>query len=478
MELETREIVKMAAQDNGFYERHFFPKAVRQASPPFHQKMDEVLWEDDRFVAFMVFRGGAKTTKLRLFTSKRIAYAISHTILFVSNSQDHSVKSLEWLKRNVKFNRRWADTYQLRPGGRWTGEDIEIIHGVDEYPIRVMAVGITGQLRGVNIDDHRPDLIVVDDPDNEETTGTPEQIKKTSNLFFGALGKSLAPRSDAPDAKMVLLQTPLSGGDLINTVVTDPQWRTLQLGCFDEKGESTWPERFPTAELKADKIAHINRNQLALWMREMECQIVPEGGASFTPENIQYYDLLPEDLVYIIAIDPASSDAKTADDQVIGVLGANAHNVYLVEYTAEKGEMPEVAIMKVLEYIRRYQPLGVYVESIAYQRVLAHLLELAMRQKRIFSPVHRIQDKRSKPNRILQAIGQATGQGRLKVRRSHDKFLTQYMRYSPLSKEHEDVLDMVSIGLDAFDSMSIQEWGSTSTEVAEVSKKVNIYICP
>lgn len=481
-QLSTADVIKIAAQDNEFYERHFFPNTVRQASPEFHKKMDRLLWSGKRYVGFMVFRGGAKTTKLRLFTSKRIAYGISHTILFVSNSQNHSMKSLEWLKRNIKFNTKWANTFQLRPGDKWSGEEIEIIHGVDEYPIRVIALGITGQVRGVNVDDYRPDLIVVDDPDNEETTGTIEQIQKTSNLFFGALGKSLAPVSEAPDAMMVLLQTPLSNGDLINTVCKDPTWASLQISCFNSKGESAWPARFSTEELLADKQSHIKRGQLALWMREMESEIIPEGGASFRPENLRYWDLLPDNAVYIICIDPASSDSKTADDQAVGVLCANARGVYLVDYTAEKGEMPEVAVNKVLEYIVRYRPLGIYVESIGYQRVLAHMMEQAMLQRRIFTPVHQIQDRRPKANRIVQAIGKASGEGRLYVRETHTKFLAQYSRYAPLSKEHEDVLDMVSMGLDAFETLNVANWPELQSDEIQTGLDTHtpkrIYVCP
>src|SRR5687768_787647 len=309
--VSSGELIKLCAVNNDLYERTFFAKTVRQKSPPFHKKIDEAFDSDWRYIGVKIFRGGAKTSKIRMRVSKQIAYGISHTILIVSNSQGHSVKSLEWLKRQVEFNLPWAQTYGLKKGNRWSGEDIEIIHGVDEYPIRVLALGITGQVRGVNIDDYRPDLIVVDDADNEETTGSLEQIKKTNDLFFGALAKSLAPKSEAPHAKMIFAQTPLATGDIISSCANDPQWLSLQFGCFDVNGQSTWPERFSTEELLADKAAHIKRGQLALWMREMECEIIPEGGASFNSENLHYYDLLPDNPVYIISIDPASSSLKT-----------------------------------------------------------------------------------------------------------------------------------------------------------------------
>lgn len=474
------ELVGLCAEDDELYARTFFAKTVRQTSPSFHREIDRVLLSDDRYVSIMVFRDGAKTSKLRLFTSKRIAYGISHTILFVSNSQGHSVKSLEWIKRNVEFNTKWAQTFGLRKGVRWSGEDIEIIHGVDEYPIRVLALGITGQVRGVNIDDFRPDLIVVDDADNEETAGSAEQRKKTSDLFFGALAKSLAPASEAPFAKMVQLQTPIAKGDLADTCQNDGQWKALKFGCFDVNGQSRWPSRYPTEVLVKDKEAHIRRGQLALWMREKECEIVPEGGASFNPENLRYYDLLPERLVYIISIDPASSDSKEADDQVICVLGFSSRDVYLVEYTAHKGEMPDAAVITLIQYIRQYHPICIISESVSYQRILAWYVDQEMKKARIFVAVHKIQDNRRKSDRIMQAIGGATGQGRLLVKPTHFKFLDQYATYSPLAKMHDDVLDAVAMGLDYAQSLSIEDWldGDYTVVHEEKPRRLEFRQCP
>lgn len=478
--VSASELVRLCAVDDELYARTWFGKTVRQSSPTIHRQMDAELNSGARFIAFKVFRGGAKTTKLRLFASKRIAYGISHTILFVSNSQSHAIKSLEWLKRNVEFNSRWAQTFGLSKGAKWSGEDIEIMHGVDQYPIRVLALGITGQVRGVNIDDFRPDLIIVDDPDDEETTATADQRAKTSDLFFGALAKSLAPKSEATDAMMVLLQTPFNEHDLVSLCSRDEQWRSLTFGCFGVGGHSVWEERFPTEELLADKAAHIKRGQLALWMREMECSIVPEGGASFNPENLQYWDVLPEKVTYIIAIDPASSDSKTADDQVIAVLGLKGLDVYLVEYTAEKGEMPDAAVNTLLEMIARYKPLAIVVESVAYQRVLAWYVEQAMRLHRKFVPVHKRQDSRRKADRILQAIGGAAGYGRLKVKASHFKFLEQYNTYSPRSREHDDVLDAVAMGIDYALELGVGDWidGEYSHVNDEKPRQLEFRTCP
>lgn len=477
--ISPSELVQLCAVDNRLYEKTFFGRTVRQEAPDFHYRIDEALASDARYVALMIHRDGAKTSKFRMFVSKRIAYGLTRTGLLVSNSQNHSIKTLDWIKRQVEFNTLWASTFRLQKGAKWSSDEIEIIHGIDEYPIHILALGITGQLRGFNIDDYRPDFIGADDIDNEESAGSMEQIKKTSNLFHGALAKSLAPRSEAPHAKMVLMQTPIAPGDTISVCLTDPQWLTLKFGCFDEHGKSRWPERYPTEELLADKAAHIRRGQLALWMREKECELVPEGGASFSLENLKYYELLPENPVYLIAVDPASSESKTADEQVAALLAFWRRNIYLVDYTAERGEKPEVIATTIIQWSHRFKLLGIWIETIGYQRVLKDFVEKAMRDARRYTPVHAVQDRRRKSDRIIQAIGGATGYGRLHIKPEQHRFIAQYTGYSPTSPDHDDILDAVSMGIHAGDELHIEDWIEGEYEELDSSyKQLEFRSCP
>src|SRR3989304_9081112 len=202
--MSPQEAAQIGATSLTKYGKLFFPRTFRQESPPFHEKIGAALYGPDRYNAFKVFRDGAKTTLLRTYASQRIAYGISRTIQYISVSQFHSMFSLRWLRRQVEYNKRWANTFGLRPGKKWTDEWLEIIHenetNADGSPgtITVLAMGITGQIRGFNPDDFRPDLQILDDILNEENTATPEQRQKIDGLVFGAVLNSLAPASKVP----------------------------------------------------------------------------------------------------------------------------------------------------------------------------------------------------------------------------------------------------------------------------------------
>jgi len=445
--LSAKEAVMLGAKSLDAYGKLWFPRAYRQGTPPFHTDIGRILYSPSRLNAFEVFRGGAKTTLLRVFTSQRIAYAISRTIMYVSVSQSHSVFSVRWLKRQIEYNAAWAQTFQLRKGSKWTDEIIEIYHGVDETPITILAMGITGQIRGFNLDDYRPDLIIADDILSEENTATAEQRNKIADLFFGALMNSLAPESDCPNAKLVLLQTPLNKDDVVETCLRDISWHGVRYSVFYEQGNSRWEVRLPTAQLKVDKEAAVRMGRYAIWMREMECAIVHSEQKPFQVSNVQFIDVLPDKIRCLIAIDPASSDSATADDNVVMTVGAHGGNIYVLEYHADKGEMPDATAAHFFQQILKWRPFKAAVEAISFQRVLAWFLEKEMEKRRIFIPIDRVQDRRKKVDRILQALGGVVAYKQLYIYPGMEKLLQQLQDFDPRVDQKDDVIDCLAIGI-------------------------------
>lgn len=457
--ISPKEAVELGATSLTRYGRLFFPKTFRQSSPVFHEEIGRALMNRDyRNVGIEVFRDGAKTTLLRTFTSQRIAYGISRTILFVSASQGHSILSLRWIKRQVEHNRIWTQTFRLRKGTKWSDDHIEIIHEALDAPITILALGITGQLRGFNIDDYRPDLIICDDTSTDEASNSVDQRNKQTNLVFGALFNSLAPRSEAPDAKAIILDTPKSKFDLIESLEEDEDWKFFRYGIFDSEGESRWPERYPTEELLAKKQSEIKVGRLAIWMREKECKVIAEELCSFKQENLLFWETLPEQPTYVISIDPASSEEQEADDNVVMVTAFFRDEVYVVDYKAAIGQNPEMVLATIFEFARRWRPLGIIVEAIAYQRVLAWYIEKGMREQRVYLPVYKIQDRRRKPDRIVQALGETSGYQRLRCLPSHTKLIEQFTEYSPTARMHDDVLDALAMAITWAEKQGVDEW--------------------
>lgn len=453
--MTTDEIVQLAAIDSRFYRHHFFPKAFRQDSPDFHDDIWTIMEDPSaRYCAAKVFRDGAKTTNLRGYLSKRIAYAVSRTILIIGKSEKAACKTIDWIRRAVEHNHVWAQTFGLSKGKQWSESEIDIVHSVQGCNIRCIAMGITGSTRGINVDDYRPDLILVDDPCDEENTGTPEQRLKVENLFFGAIKNCLAPATDMPEAKMVLLQTPLDSEDLIEKAMLDPQWRTISFSCFDENGESTWPSRYPTAELLEEKEAAIRRGQLHLWMREKEVTVTSDAAKAFKLEWLDYWDVLPEGGVNYLGIDPtpppkeggpSSNKIAKLDDAVIYAIKLYKGKVYSLEYYTCKSPNPAEFVNKIFEFVVRWKPRRVGVETTLFQRMLKWYVEEEMTKRQHFFQILPIEDKRKKETRILQTLSGRASTRNIVVHRSHTGFIEQFGKF-PLIP-HDDIIDAFTIAV-------------------------------
>ena len=118
--------------------------------------------------------------------------------MYVGLSQDKAVQSVSWLRRQVEHNRKFRTVFKLSKGNKWQDIECKIEHGLLGHTVTILAYGVTGSIRGVNIDDYRPDLIIVDDIIDEENAATDDQRNKIKNLLYGALMHSLAPKSESP----------------------------------------------------------------------------------------------------------------------------------------------------------------------------------------------------------------------------------------------------------------------------------------
>ncbi len=448
------EAIELGAIDSEFYNRHFFSKTCRQSSPDFHRDCLQLLEApSERYVGIKIFRDGAKTSLLRLYASKRIAYGISRTILIVGKSETAAMKTIDWFRRAVEFNHLWAETFGLVKGTQWSGSEIDIKSTLENFSVRIIAIGITGSTRGINIDDYRPDLIIVDDPCDEENTATPEQRQKIEDLFFGSLYQSLSPKTDSPEAKLVLLQTPLDGEDLIEKAMKDSHFTTLEFSCFDEEGNSRWESRYPTETLREEKQAYIERNQLTLWLREKEVTIVSSELSYFKGKWLRYWDILPEGGVNIIAMDPTPPPKDTSvvkrsaklDDFVIMVLKFYKGSVYICDYYTAKSPLPTEWVEVYFGYLLKYRPLKTGCETILFQRMVKWYLEEKMKEKQIFNTIEPIEDQRKKETRIVQSLSGWASTGNIFVNRNQVLLIEQFTRYPWV--RHDDVLDALSIGL-------------------------------
>ncbi len=490
-----QEIVELGAVDHRVFCRSWFPRTFRDPFPDFEDRVWAPLDSDQvRMANIQMFRGSAKTTRLRVFAAKRIAYGISRVILYIGASEGKALQSVMWIKRLMETNAQFRLAYQLEIGDTWTNNILEIKHKLLGHSIWVLGMGILGSHRGINLEDYRPDLIIVDDAYDEDVILTNESRVKIEDRILGALANSLAPETENPLAKLVMLQTPFHPQDASMQALKDPEWYSIRQGCWTLETErlpmeyhrSSWEYRFPTAKLLKKKLGHIARNKKSLFAREMECMLTTAETAAFIPDWVQYYDLneVPvEQMWKVMAIDPVPKPTKAQiesgladkDFEVLSCVGLWKNDIYLLDYKMSRGHDPGWTVKTFFEMRNRWKPKKLRVESVAYQSTLAWLITQAMLRQRQYTVIEEVTDRRSKKSRIIDALSGPASLGRLKILPQHSEFLSQWNDYPAV--EHDDVLDSVAMAVDGLADAEI-EFEAGDDEIYDMKPLARIGGCP
>lgn len=466
-QVSLREVVELAAVDAEVFGRTFFPDTLRQKTPQFHKEIDELL--DDptaRYVNIRTYRDSAKTTKLRLFTARRIAYGVSKTILYIGASEGHAIRSVRWLRRAVEKNRFFASTFGLEIGEKNQEHEMHIYNRVLDHSTWILGVGITSNIRGINFDDYRPDTIILDDVVTDENALTLEQREKITDLVLGAVANSLAPSVEAPNAKMAMLQTPIHGQDVSSTAARSPRWRTVMFPCWTkdtmdvpvDKQESAWPERQPSEELRTMKRQYIAENKLSVFVREFEVKLVSAETSQFKPFWLKLYGrdgIRPAigETFNVLAIDPVPppSDREVAKGlhgkafEAVGVVGMRDEDYHLLEYRTQRGHEPNWTIATTFELAIKYRVARIVVEAVNYQRTLKYLLETEMKARGTYFAVIPVVDPRNKFNRIASTLSGPGSHGHIWTGAESSEFIEQWNTFA--NCDYFDVLDMFAIGV-------------------------------
>lgn len=465
--ITKEELVKLCAVDNELYGLTFFPQTFRHQSPAFAQEMWKPMEDPGvRLINIVAFRGSSKTSRARIFASKRIAYGISRTILYVGVSQEKAVQSVSWLRNRIERNKFWRETFGLRRGAKWEETTCEIEHALFGHTVRVLGAGVTGSLRGINFDDYRPDLIICDDPQDDEMASNEAQREKLTDLILGAVRNSLAPVIDEPNAKMIQLITPQHPDDISQRALKDPEWTSQVFPCWTketmdlpvQEQVSSWEERFPTADLRKQKTASIHANKLSLFTREMECRLISRETAQFRPMWLNIRELpnsAPRGAYSILAIDPVPPPSEAQMQRGLQTKDYEAHYVWcrdggdyhLCDFDRSRGHEPSWTIATAFRLARLWRVGRIVVDAVAYQRTLKWILEQEMKRTGVYYQVIPIADGMKKFARITNVIGGLATAGKLWIGPEHSVFAGQFEAFGPTYAGIDDDLDASALCL-------------------------------
>lgn len=482
----------LAAMDLAYFGRAYLPHYFSRPSPQFHAELD-TLWregvlkgvvpigDDAKLVdaqdgcrrATAAPRGHAKSTNLTFKGSLHAAlYRYKRYIIILSDTSDQANGFLSAIKDELEDNGAIREDFGDLTGGVWRENVIITSHGV-----RIDAIGAGQKIRGRKHKNWRPDLMVLDDIENDENVRTVEQRKKLENWFYKAVSKAGDTYTD-----IVYIGTLLHYDSLLAKVLKNPAYRSIKYKAVQSFSTSplweTWESIYTDLgndgrELEAKEFFEKNRAEMlagtkVLWEEKLSyydlmVTRVSEGEASFNSELqnepvnpddclfneewFEYYN--PEDIDFSSAdfrfygfVDPSLGKTRRADYSAIltGALEVPTGYLYILDADIARRH-PDAIISDVLQkadwiqrtYGKRYVKFG--VETVQFQWFLKEQLAKASARARIYLPIEEVPQSSDKVLRI-QTLQPDIKNKYIKFSRRH-KLLLEQLKYFPMA-DHDD----------------------------------------
>lgn len=179
-------------------------------------------------------------------------------------------------------------------------------------------------------------------------------------------------------------------------------WSVVYQRAINDDGSLFFPERLTHEFLAAQRRSMGSY----LFANQYQNEIIPEEDQTFKRVWLRTYDQLPERTHNFGFIDPAISEADTADFTGFVVISVDCEQNWFVRYAERVKCNPSETINRAFDLCERYKLMMLGVEEVAFQRAILHFAheEMKRRNKRIpITGVKRGPEK-SKEMRILGLV--------------------------------------------------------------------------
>ena len=478
---------KLGAIDMEFFGRAYFPHYFSRPSPEFHRELDAI-WQqgvlkgrypltaaDPKTIsrlpgvrrAVAAPRGHAKSTNLTFKgTMHSTLYGYKHYPIIISDSSEQAEGFLDNIRVEFEENTAILEDFGPLAGSVWRSNVL-----VTKTNIKIEAIGSGKKIRGRKHRNWRPDLIILDDVENDENVRTPEQRKKLKDWFDKAVSKCGDDYTD-----IVYIGTLLHYDSLLAKTLANPAYRSIKYKAvirFSQADDlwQQWETIFTDLsndDREADALAFFQAHKAAmlegtqvLWEEKLSyydlmVMRVSEGEASFNSEE-QNEPINPDDCLFMEEwfdyyneaevnfgdpafdffgfIDPSLGKTKRSDFSAIVTLAKHKGSGYMYVVDADiERRHPDRIIADVLakeRWLRAsfghgYRKLG--AETNQFQWFLKEELAKASAKAGLYLPIEEVQQTSDKVMRI-QTLQPDVKNKYIKFNRRHKRLLEQLTQF-------------------------------------------------
>lgn len=352
------EILQTLAGNKRLAHSFLFAHRHPDPSPPFHDEIIDLWHSSVPQVLIMASRGSAKSTLSEECITIGALFKSFRYALIIGNSETRAVERLTAVKHEIEFNEKIQNIFDDQVGTTWQEKAIVLKNGT-----AIHAYGRGQSLRGAKHLDARPDVVFLDDFEDDESVQTPEQRQKTLNWFVSVLIPAMDPKH-----KIRIVGTPLDPEALLPTLAKSSSWTTRvypirYLSPTTHEPTSLWPERFPLARINEIERSYMELGKSDKFAQEYLCEATDPASRTFTSDMIRVDPSLKRtwEPVYVF-YDPARTTNKTSADT--GRVAFSWVGPRLIVWEASGHNWkPDQIINDIFETDMKYDPIEVGVEK-------------------------------------------------------------------------------------------------------------------
>ena len=360
----------------------YLKKHLESRTPDFHREimgfLEDLSSDDPEKITKLLIqapRGFAKSFVCSFFFPLWVVlYARKKDVMIVSATIALSKRILRFIRTELEDNELLMRDFGDMESEKWTEDQIILKNGAQ----------ISAKGRGFQIRGFRPDVIICDDLEDEESIYSPEQREKTEHWFFRTLIPTLK-----PDQAMVYVGTQLHQFSLIAKLEKRQEFKPLFYAALTD-GKSIWEEQWPTEELNK------RRKEMGEYAFQAEYMNNPISleEQPVKPHMVEGVEIGGKLDYSVLAIDPAISLKTSSDPRAFVIMGRYVDKEGDVtgfkEIHSEAGKWGvDEQIDRIIRIFKSYEPNRVVVEEVAFQKIFSKQLIDRARKEGIFIPISR-----------------------------------------------------------------------------------------
>lgn len=445
-----------------------FPHHFRSTSPAFHMKiMDECL--ANRYLAIQAPRESAKSTIAAfLYVIHCVAFKKKRHIVILQNTFKKAKETLNTIKNEFKENDKLKRQHGVTVFRDAEGDSI--LKHPDGFKTRLFCTGYEqmGSVRGEKFGAYRPDLIVLDDLEDDDMVRNPERRQNLMDNFDDAI----VPAKDMETGQIIAIGTILHDDCLMSKLVSPDYYKEYRklfyVALFNDritkKERSLWEQKWSVADLK-----EIQRTKPSKFAKEYQGDPVSGSLKNFDKKDFRQWHVEENHYVLLdshgkvvskgllsdcrasIGCDFAWEEKKGSDFCVAMPIYLTPNSDILVDdYFCERGVRPnqlEEVLFLMEKKLRDTTNKLVYIgmEKAKIEKVMKWFLKQAMRRRNRFLTIKDIPWVHDKVSRMVIPL-----QPRYKMHTVYHKSGMGELEYQLMripSGTHDDLPDALQVAV-------------------------------